>query len=62
MGHGAVRATQPDSGWETEVLGRLLHRIGREVAMGGGSVGEGPLAVEGEDGTPAGGRSGISGI
>ena len=24
--------------------------------MGGGSVGEGPLAVEGEDGTPAGGR------
>ena len=54
MGQGEVQAPQPDTGWETEVLGRLLHRIGGEVAVGGGLMGKGPLAVEGKDGLPAG--------
>ena len=54
MGQGEVQATQPDSGWETEMLGRLLPRIGGEVAMGGGSMGKGPVTVEGKDGPPAG--------
>ena len=62
MGQTAVQTTQPDSGWETEVLGRLLHRIGGEVTVGGGSVGKGPLAVEGEDEPPAGDRWGVTGI
>ena len=44
------------------MLGGLLHRIGGEVAVGGGSVGKGPLAVEGEDGPPAGSRWGVAGI
>ena len=59
---GEVQATQPDSGWKTEMLGGILHRIGGEVAVGSGSVGEGSLAIEGEDGPPAGGRWGVAGI
>ena len=47
VGQGPVQPRQPDSGWEAEVLGGLLHRIGGEVAMGGGSVGKGPLEAEG---------------
>ena len=39
----------------TEMLGGLLHRIGGKVAMGGGSLGKGPLAAEGEDGPAKGG-------
>ena len=54
MGQGEVQATQPDSGWETEMLGRLLHGVGREVAIGGGSVGKRPFVVEGKDAPPAG--------
>ena len=53
---------QPDSGQETEVLRRLLHKIGGEVTVGGGSVGKGPFPVEGEDGPPAGGKWGMAGI
>ena len=36
------------------MLGRLLHGIGGEVTIGGGSVVKGPLAAEGEDGSVAG--------
>ena len=62
VGQGEVQATESDSGWETEMLGRLLHRIGGEVAMGGGSLGKGPLPVEGKDGPPEGEGWGVAGI
>ena len=62
MGQGEVQATQPDSGWETEMLGGLLHRIGGKVAMGGGSLGKGPLAIEGKNGPPTGDGRGVAGI
>ena len=62
VGKGEVQATQPDSGWETEMLGRLLHRIGGEVTMGGSSVGKGPLAVEGKNGPPTGDGWGVARI
>ena len=62
MGQRAIQATQPDSEWEAEVLGGLLHRIGGEVTVGGSTVGKGPVAVEREDGPLAGSRWGVAGI
>ena len=53
MGQGTVQTTQPDPGREAEVLGVLLHGIGGEITLGSGSVGEGPLAAEGENGSTA---------
>ena len=44
MGQGEVVAMEPDPGREAEVLGKFLHGIGRELPLGGGSVGKGPLA------------------
>ena len=62
MGQGEAQATQPDSGWEKEMMGVLLYRIGGEVAMGGGSMGKGPLAVEGKNGPPMGDEWGVARI
>ena len=44
------------------MLGGLLHRIGGEITMGGGSMGKGPLVAEGEDGPNKGGRWKVAGI
>ena len=62
VGQGPVQPRQPDSGWEAEVLGGLLHRIGGEITMGSGSVGKGPLVAEGEDGLAVGSGLSVVGI